>query len=830
MIDSKTCPDCGTMLPPDAPMGVCPKCLLKVGIDHSDKNTANEWTLLTGSQPQADSPTIPPTKHNSGVRASAPEIGTQVRYFGDYELLSEIARGGMGVVYKARQVRLNRVVALKMILAGQLAGAAEVQRFHTEAESAAQLDHPGIVPIFEVGEYDGHHFFSMGFVDGDSLAKRIADAPLAPREAAGLVQKVSDAIQFAHDHGVIHRDLKPANVLLDKDGQPRVTDFGVAKKVKGDSNLTGAGQVLGTPSYMPPEQAAGRVSELRETADVYSLGAILYELLTGRPPFRAETPLDTLMQVLEMEPVHPRLLNPRVPRDIETICLKCLEKDPRRRYDSAQKLSDELQRFLRGEPIHARRITPVGRGWRWCLRNPGVASLTAGLVCTLIGGVIGIVFQRSLREVEAEQHRRLKQVVEISAEDQTFHYQLENGLTVLMRPIEGAKTISLIVLYSLGGDQDPKGQSGLAHLSEHIYVTAAAGDTPARTVYEFVQRYPNSWNAQTGDGYTVIATEFPAEKLADELADAAARMSDLRVTAADIQREMPRLRDEVRNMYAAIPMLASRNMCREMVRPTPAGGQRGGMPEQAERITAKQVQERWKRFYKPRNAIVALAGKIDVTAAREAIATRFAALPPGEPLPAARAADPPQLGKIQRKAVKPIQPGARSEVCFGYAAPEPTDPLFPAFLILVARLQNNAMMFQPGNPFAGDFPVTFAPLDDPGILYVRAVVKEGETPDDTIARLEQTVSKLIAPELQRHDAKGTNQTFSFVLGTANLPDAMLLQNTYGAAFRIGRRAQLGINASKLSKAIEAVGESELRRAARDYFAPDVRATAVVTVE
>jgi tRNA A-37 threonylcarbamoyl transferase component Bud32/DNA-binding beta-propeller fold protein YncE len=290
-------------------------------------------------------------------------------------LLKEIARGGMGVVYKARQVRLNRIVALKMILAGQFASQAEVQRFHTEAESAAALDHPGIVPIFEVGEYGGHHFFSMGFVDGDSLAKRIADAPLAPRDAAALVQRISDAIQFAHDHGVIHRDLKPANVLLDKDGQPRVTDFGLAKKVKSDSNLTGTGQVLGTPSYMSPEQAAGRVSAIRETADVYSLGAILYAALTGRPPFQADNPLDTLMQALERDPVSPRQLNPSVPRDLETICLKCLEKDRRRRYASARALADDLGRFLDGRTILARPAGTLERITKWSRRRPASAAL-----------------------------------------------------------------------------------------------------------------------------------------------------------------------------------------------------------------------------------------------------------------------------------------------------------------------------------------------------------------------------------------------------------------------------------------------------------------------
>lgn len=354
----------------------------------------------------------------------APRPGTIVRYFGDYELLEEIARGGMGVVYKARQVKLNRIVALKMILSGQLASKEDVQRFYTEAEAAARLDHRGIVPIIEVGDYDGQHFFSMGYVDGESLASRLASGPLPPREAAELVRDVAESIQYAHERGVIHRDLKPANVLLQKDEgavdssfvphsssfHPRVTDFGLAKKLECDSKLTGTGQILGTPSYMPPEQAAGRTSEVPEAADVYSLGAILFATLTGRPPFQADNPLDTLLQVLEREPVSPRTLNPKVPLDLETICLKSLEKDPRRRYGSARRLGEELQRFLNGEPIQARPISRLARSWRWCKRNPLVASLSAAVMLSLFAGaIISTLFavQARLRaDGESEQRKR----------------------------------------------------------------------------------------------------------------------------------------------------------------------------------------------------------------------------------------------------------------------------------------------------------------------------------------------------------------------------------------------------------------------------------------
>ncbi|MEX0817992.1 MAG: serine/threonine-protein kinase, partial [Pirellulaceae bacterium] len=236
------------------------------------------------------------TPQRSASLRPNPKSGLTNRQFGDYELLDEIARGGMGVVYKARQRKLNRIVAVKMILAGQFASPEHVQRFYSEAEAAANLDHPGIVPIYEVNEQDGQHFFSMGYVDGASLSELVKDRPLAPREAAKITRQVADAIQYAHDHRVIHRDLKPGNILMTADGQPRVTDFGLAKTVEGDSDLTATGQVLGTPSYMPPEQAAGRIEAIGPRSDIYSLGAVLYCLLTGRPPFQSASAVETIRQ------------------------------------------------------------------------------------------------------------------------------------------------------------------------------------------------------------------------------------------------------------------------------------------------------------------------------------------------------------------------------------------------------------------------------------------------------------------------------------------------------------------------------------------------------
>ncbi|MGA2255843.1 MAG: serine/threonine-protein kinase [Thermoguttaceae bacterium] len=323
----------------------------------------------------------------SGIQPPSGEL-PRIRYLGDYELVEEIARGGMGVVYKARQISLNRTVAVKMILAGQLATKADHDRFHSEAQAAALLDHPNIVPIFEVGEHQGQHYFSMGYVDGSSLSARLAEGPLPPKEAAELVSVLAEAVEYAHRQGVIHRDIKPSNILIDCKGRPRITDFGLAKRVDSGSDFTATGQVLGTPSYMPPEQAAGQINAVGPAADVYALGALLYTALTGRPPFQAATSLETMQQVLEREPVALRQLNAAVPCDLETVVLKCLEKPIPRRYATAQALADDLQRYLEGRPILARPVGRLEHTWRWCRRQPVVAGLIAAVALTLVAGIL----------------------------------------------------------------------------------------------------------------------------------------------------------------------------------------------------------------------------------------------------------------------------------------------------------------------------------------------------------------------------------------------------------------------------------------------------------
>lgn len=390
----RTCPQCGAKLSGDGPSGKCPACLIGLAVEIG----AGRTKVL-----------------DSAELAKGEVEPRTIRYFGDYELLEEIARGGMGVVHRARQVSLNRLVALKMILLGQWAKPALVQRFHTEAEAAARLDHPNIVPIYEIGQHDEQHYFSMKLIEGRTLARRTssdestnqagAAAGLSKfdvRKCAFVLCKVARAVHYAHQRGILHRDLKPSNILIDNQGEPHVTDFGLAKLMESDAKLSQSDAILGTPSYMAPEQASGNFRELTTAADVYSLGAILYELLTGRPPFRADSALETLRKVCEEEPAPPRILNPKLDRDLETICLKCLSKDPRGRYGSAEMLADDLDRWRRREPILARPVGAVEKLWSWSRRKPAIAGLATALSIVFLVGVSGVVFE--WRRAEKQRH------------------------------------------------------------------------------------------------------------------------------------------------------------------------------------------------------------------------------------------------------------------------------------------------------------------------------------------------------------------------------------------------------------------------------------------
>jgi len=320
-------------------------------------------------------------------------LGT-IRYFGDYELLEEIARGGMGVVFKARQVSLNRIVALKMILKGELANEAEVRRFRREAEAAANLDHPNIVPIYEIGEHEGQQYFSMKLIEREARDQNRGTSKEGYRRLATALAKVAQAVHHAHQHGILHRDLKPNNILIDQQGEPHVVDFGLAKRVS-EQALTHSGLIVGTPSYMAPEQVRAEKG-VTTAVDVYSLGAVLYEWVTGKPPFAAATPLDTLMEVVAQEAAPPSKLQPKTPRDLEIICLKCLRKEPDKRYGSALELADDLRRFERGEPILARRVGRVERAWRWVKRKPALATaLAASLALLVVAIVFGLVQWRT---------------------------------------------------------------------------------------------------------------------------------------------------------------------------------------------------------------------------------------------------------------------------------------------------------------------------------------------------------------------------------------------------------------------------------------------------
>src|SRR5437867_2955242 len=376
----RVCRKCGAEIFADAPEGLCTACLFETGLGLLARPTVAAGDSSAVASAKADDcRSVEDVKASDANAEShtkkAPRPARTLADFGDYELLEEIGRGGQGVVYRAHQKSLNRTVALKVIGLGHWATQAHLKRFRLEAEAAASLEHPGIVPIHEVGERDGSCYFSMKFIEGGQLDEMVRHEPMPIRRAVELIAKVARTIHYAHERGILHRDIKPGNILLDAKGEPHLTDFGLARLVETESTVTRTLEVLGTPSYMAPEQAVGNNAQLTSATDVYGLGAVFYQLLTSHPPFAGGTTYETIRLVLDTEPRQPRLWNPKIDRDLNTICLKCLEKDPRRRYSSALALAEDLERWLKHEPILARRTGIFARGRKWIRRNPTMAAL-----------------------------------------------------------------------------------------------------------------------------------------------------------------------------------------------------------------------------------------------------------------------------------------------------------------------------------------------------------------------------------------------------------------------------------------------------------------------
>src|SRR5438876_167889 len=371
----RVCRKCGAKIFSDAPRGLCTACVLETALGILQDAVAgggDPGAVDEASCDQANAAAV----HNEKAAHAATMLGE----LGDYELLEQIGRGGQGVVFRARQKSLNRIVALKIIGLGHWATEAHLKRFRLEAEAAAKLEHPGIVPIHEVGERDGSCYFSMKFVEGGQLDEVVKQTPMSIRQAAELIAKVARTVHYAHEHGILHRDIKPGNILLDAKGEPLLTDFGLVRLVEAESTITRTREALGTPSYMAPEQAAGEQRKLSNATDVYGLGAVLYQLLTDHPPFAGGTTFETIKLLLDTEPQQPRLWNRKIDRELSTICLKCLEKDPKRRYPSALALAEDLEHWLRHEPIHAKRTGFFTHVRKWVRRNPTSALLVASLV------------------------------------------------------------------------------------------------------------------------------------------------------------------------------------------------------------------------------------------------------------------------------------------------------------------------------------------------------------------------------------------------------------------------------------------------------------------
>jgi WD40 repeat protein/tRNA A-37 threonylcarbamoyl transferase component Bud32 len=468
MDTARLCTLCGEPIGP-ALNGLCPQCLL------AQAAAPTPMSSTTG-------PAIDPAVENS---------------FGDYEILDGVAEGGMGVVYYARQISLNRAVALKMIRSGHLASPSEVQRFRTEAEAAATLDHPHIVPIYEIGEHKSRHYFTMKLLDGGNLAERLARSKASPREAARLTATLARAVHHAHERGILHRDIKPTNILLDETGQPHLTDFGLAKVLHHSRNVTQSRVVLGTPSYMAPEQAMGE--QITTAADVYSLGALLYEMLAGRPPFKGDTALEILSQVRDKEPERLHKLLAGVDRDLEAICLKCLEKEVARRYASALALATDLEHWIAGKPVQARPATSWVRAKKWARRNPAVASLAAMSVILLLAGITGVLLQWR----RAESHAKNAQAKATESRDRLARLHAANGV----RALESGDNLAALVHFAESFDLDRDRPE--RHRSHQLRLASVIRQTPKLLHMWFPGGAVHSAEF-SGDGTRVLATSSNA--------------------------------------------------------------------------------------------------------------------------------------------------------------------------------------------------------------------------------------------------------------------------------------------------------------------------------
>ena len=464
------------------------------------------------------------------------------------------------------------------------------------------------------------------------------------------------------------------------------------------------------------------------------------------------------------------------------------------------------------------------------LKIASITLLAIGLVASGVGILIRHAPAQSGREARPDQPTSSKDPVEAVAakakagESPVERMTLENGLTVFLRPIRGAKQTALVVLYSVGSDHDPAGRSGLAHLAEHVYLMAAAGREKARTTEEFGRRYPDGANGQTGDRYTVFSTTFPEKELDEELRDASARMSVLLVTPDDLDRERPRVLREISNMFGNFPALAAQNNARELIRPTPGGGRHGGEAGQIRALRALDVQEHLGRYYRPRNAIVAVSGAVDPARARQAILTHFAKLAPGEKAPPARLPGPPSFGAVKEITANSPDPDDRPMVCLAYLAPPPESDLYAPFLVLISRLWAGA------GKLGGDaqgFPVYFTPMDDGAVVAVSTPARAGETSRQALDRLEAFVAETVGPKLRDNEPAVTLQEMGSFFGTIPVPDEQLALNPYGVAFALGRREQLGIDAARFNRSLEAVTDQALRRAAAEFFDPARHAAAFV---